>query len=100
MYRQRFQIIALLVTLCILLFVAFFGPDPKSDINRPISAEEIAEWAAEQDTGAATEDYKIVAAFFIVPVDTANPYGEAIAIDLLSGEACTIPAEPEEPVYY
>lgn len=90
MRQQRRTLIGLTTALIALLLVIFFGPDPETDIDRPISEEEIAEWAAQQDT--ATEDYQIVAAYLIIPADD-DPCSEAVAIDLLTGEAYVIPAE-------
>lgn len=91
MHRQYRTLLVLAVTLAAFLLVIFFGPKPKSDIDRPISDEEIAQWAAQQDTGTAVE-YVITSAYLIIPADD-DPCGELLAIDLLSGEACSIPAE-------
>lgn len=100
MRQQRRTLIGLTTALIALLLVIFFGPDPETDIDRPISDEEVAQWAAQQDTGTVVE-YVITSAYLIIPADN-DPCGELLAIDLLSGEACSIPAETktDEIQYY
>lgn len=102
MRQQRRLVLILAASLAALLFIVFFAPEPKTDIAS-LSEEEIAELLAPPlDTGAVVEEYVIVSAYLIIPADTGEPCGELLAIDLLSGEACSIPAEakPNEIQFY